>query len=49
MIVASAVAVAAAGLPYRMGLVAAIVAGIVASVTIDRMTGLATGQEQDTP
>ena len=49
VIVASAVAVAAAGLPYRMGLVAAIMAGIVASVTIDRMTGLATSKEQDTP
>jgi predicted branched-subunit amino acid permease len=49
VIVASAVAVAAAGLPYRLGLVAAILAGIAASVTIDRMTGSATDQEQGIP
>jgi hypothetical protein len=49
VIVASAVAVAAADLPYRLGLVAAILAGIAASVTIDRMTGTATDQEQGTP
>jgi predicted branched-subunit amino acid permease len=46
VIVASGVAVAASGLPYRFGLVVAMLAGIAASVTIDRITGSATDQEQ---
>ena len=46
VIVASGVAVAASGLPYRFGLVVAMLAGIAASVTIDRITSSATDQEQ---
>jgi hypothetical protein len=38
--------VAASGLPYRLGLVVAMLAGIAASVTIDRLTGSAADQEQ---
>ena len=44
VIVASGVAVAASGLPYRFGLLVAMLAGIAASVTIDRITGSATDQ-----
>lgn len=38
VMVASMVAVAAAGLPYRLGLIVAMLAGIAASVTVDRMS-----------
>jgi predicted branched-subunit amino acid permease len=44
VIVASIVAVAAAGLPYRLGLVVAMLAGIAAAVAVDRMTSQPTGQ-----
>ncbi len=38
VVVASLVAVAAAGLPYRLGLIVAMLAGIAASVSVDRLS-----------
>jgi predicted branched-subunit amino acid permease len=49
VVVASLIAVAAAGLPYRLGLIVAMLAGIAASVSVDRLSTSLPSQGEGEP